>query len=193
MSLVPILLTLAFAESALAGPNDPESAEAAFARIADPLATAATRLEAGDTGEETRSAQQAAVAEMARLIEAVKRQPPAPSSEGADQGGRPQQKPAKASPSGEPNAGTATGGTGDGGAAGTNREGKAEESSERRNGGPGASIVVPYRNSLIEGTWGHLPPRLREQLLNGGNDRVLPKYDPLVRRYFESLAEPDAP
>ena len=171
-----------------------EEAAGEFARIATPLAAAADLLRSGDTGAATRAAQQASVDQMARLIEAVKNAPPGAPPKDQQEGGGTRERNGTASPSGDPSQG-APNAAGDGGAAGppgADREGKAKESSDRQSGAPGSSAIVPYRNTLIEGTWGHLPPRLREQLLNGGTDRTLPGYDPLVRRYFESLADPGA-
>lgn len=37
--------------------------------------------------------------------------------------------------------------------------------------------------------WGHLPTRDRDEILQGGGERVLPRFQALVKRYFESLAE----
>ena len=45
------------------------------------------------------------------------------------------------------------------------------------------------RQKLVKDVWGHLPPSLREQLLNVYSERYLPKYDEMVRKYYEALAE----
>lgn len=45
------------------------------------------------------------------------------------------------------------------------------------------------RQQLSKDVWGHLPPALRDKLLNVYSDKYLPKYEDLVRRYYESLAE----
>jgi hypothetical protein len=60
----------------------------------------------------------------------------------------------------------------------TNRTGKA---ADRRS--------EDYKRQLLKDAWGHLPPALRDELLNVGGDRFLPKYEELVRRYYQSLAE----
>ncbi len=44
---------------------------------------------------------------------------------------------------------------------------------------------------MLNEVWGHLPPSVRDKLLNLGSDKYLPKYEDLARRYFEALAEPD--
>lgn len=45
------------------------------------------------------------------------------------------------------------------------------------------------RRKLSQDVWGHLPPHLRQQLLNMYSDKYLPKYHDLVQQYFESLAQ----
>jgi hypothetical protein len=45
------------------------------------------------------------------------------------------------------------------------------------------------RRAVANDVWGHLPPNVREALQKSFNERYLPKYEELVRRYYESLAE----
>lgn len=45
------------------------------------------------------------------------------------------------------------------------------------------------RRSVADDVWGHLPPSVREALQKSFNEKYLPKYEELVRRYYESLAE----
>lgn len=45
------------------------------------------------------------------------------------------------------------------------------------------------RQQMVKDVWGHLPPALRTELLNVYSEKYLPKYETLVRRYYESLAE----
>lgn len=45
------------------------------------------------------------------------------------------------------------------------------------------------RQQLTNDIWGHLPPASREKLLKLYSDKYLPKYEDLVRRYYEALAE----
>ena len=46
------------------------------------------------------------------------------------------------------------------------------------------------RRALINEVWGHLPPNVREKLLNVGSEKLLPQYEELIRKYYEALAEP---
>lgn len=57
------------------------------------------------------------------------------------------------------------------------REGKAEKPED------------PLKERVVKDVWGHLPPHLRDQLLNVYGEKYLPKYEDLVRRYYEVLAE----
>jgi len=47
----------------------------------------------------------------------------------------------------------------------------------------------PLRDRLAKDIWGHLPPQLREELLNVYSEKYLPKYEDLVRKYYEALAD----
>ena len=53
------------------------------------------------------------------------------------------------------------------------------------------AAALARRRALIDEVWGHLPPAMRERLLNVGSDKLLPKYEDQIRRYYEALAEPD--
>ena len=41
----------------------------------------------------------------------------------------------------------------------------------------------------MKDTWGHLPPRDREQMLQNTPDKFLPKYELLIEQYYKRLAE----
>jgi hypothetical protein len=48
------------------------------------------------------------------------------------------------------------------------------------------------RQKVVGEVWGHLPQRLRRELMNVSGDQPLPEYADLVRRYFEALADPES-
>lgn len=147
------------------------------------------------TGKPTQAAQQKAIDDLNRLIEAVKQQANQSKSSGRQQSSSrdstKQEKPQDASTaerraSSEPSGGEPSG------APLRNRNGKAEESSDRLpESRPAGNRIGERRAGLVREAWGHLPQRLREQLLNAGSDRTLPQYDSMIRSYFESLATPD--
>jgi hypothetical protein len=41
---------------------------------------------------------------------------------------------------------------------------------------------------LATAAWGHLPPKVREQMRSAISEEFLPEYDELIRRYYEALA-----
>lgn len=45
---------------------------------------------------------------------------------------------------------------------------------------------------LMKEVWGHLPERLREQMLQSSSDEFLPQYREEIERYFQRLAEEEA-
>jgi hypothetical protein len=46
---------------------------------------------------------------------------------------------------------------------------------------------VESADDLLKKSWGQLPQRVREQILQGAGDEFLPKYDAQIRRYFERM------
>jgi hypothetical protein len=42
---------------------------------------------------------------------------------------------------------------------------------------------------MLKRVWGHLPPRLREQLSSGMAEEFLPKYEKLIEEYYQRLVE----
>ena len=65
----------------------------------------------------------------------------------------------------------------------------AKDSSEKIQQQKTLEAELARRQQLSKDVWGHLPPALREKLLNVYSDKYLPKYEDLVRRYYEALAE----
>jgi hypothetical protein len=54
-------------------------------------------------------------------------------------------------------------------------------------------LDAPSVRKLITDRWGHLPAAMREPMLSVEIERFLPKYESLLERYYERLAqEPDA-
>jgi len=42
---------------------------------------------------------------------------------------------------------------------------------------------------LARKVWGHLPPKLREELLQAGGEEFLPEYAAEIREYYRRLAK----
>ena len=68
-------------------------------------------------------------------------------------------------------------------------QGPAKKSTDRQNQGKATSGQLADRNAYIKDAWGHLPPAMRQQLLNIYTEKFLPRYEEQVKRYYEALAE----
>ena len=62
------------------------------------------------------------------------------------------------------------------------------ESTERMGQGDDTEGDVARRQNLVKEVWGHLPPAVRQEMLNVYSEQFLPQYDDMVRRYFAALA-----
>lgn len=179
-----------------AEPDGDAEAEA-IAEILVNMATAERRLKDAQTDKLTLSSQDLAIEELGKLIEEAKQQKAARSQRSPDQNSnsqsssQPKPKPNQ-SPSDPAPQPAGTSDNGSDGSARTNSNDNAEESSDRplEERQPSQNLFQ-LRSDLVRESWGHLPPRLRDQLLNADSDQNLPQYDSLVRKYFESLAQPD--
>ncbi len=65
----------------------------------------------------------------------------------------------------------------------------SDNSSERIDEAEDRDAELREREVLVKDVWGHLPPSVRHELLNIYKEEYLPKYDELVRRYYQALAE----
>ena len=63
-----------------------------------------------------------------------------------------------------------------------------ESTSALRPADPGA-VRLGDREELMKDLWGHLPPQIREQMLQSYSDEFLPQYELEIERYFRRLAE----
>jgi hypothetical protein len=77
----------------------------------------------------------------------------------------------------------------DGSSGSQRNDGKSPDSEERADQARKAAAEQARRQELIKDVWGHLPPHLREAMQNSFSEKYLPKYDELVKKYYESLAE----
>ena len=65
----------------------------------------------------------------------------------------------------------------------------SNSSADQRNSTPTGKTPAEQRRVLIRQVWGHLPPSLQRRVLTGTNEKPVPKYQRLIRKYFEVLAE----
>ena len=57
---------------------------------------------------------------------------------------------------------------------------------------PDTEAPATRRRVIVREIWGHLPPALQRRLISGEDEKPLPRYERLVEKYFESLAEQSA-
>lgn len=68
-------------------------------------------------------------------------------------------------------------------------QGPARQSTDRQNEGQVTPGNLNAKSNYAKDAWGHLPPAMRQQLLNIYTEKFLPQYEDQVRRYYEALAE----
>lgn len=143
----------------------------------------ATKLEALDAGKETQSVQRTALDSLDTLLKQWEQR--AAQQQALDRS----KSPSSNTKNGEQAPSAVNDGTG---GKPTGRDtSKAEESSHRDRTGTDVEAELRRQRRLREAVWGHLPPALREQMLNLPHDKSLPKYTDHIRRYYEALAEQD--
>lgn len=168
------------------------------------------KLDEGDTSDETRDLQTAILDDIDALIEKLKNPPPQQQSKPnqkppQDQTQNPQQRPQnpgqkpnsqpKSSPGQQPQSkpGSEQSGSGGGKTSQKSENKEAGESTEdARQKARARATTLARRRALINEFWGHLRPSVREKLLNVGSDKMLPHYEELIRRYYESLTDSGA-
>jgi hypothetical protein len=71
---------------------------------------------------------------------------------------------------------------------GRRSDGKSADSQERTDPARAAAEKA-RRAQMVKDVWGHLPPHVREAMLNSASEKYLPKYEELVKKYYEALAQ----
>jgi myosin heavy subunit len=165
-------------------PAPPASDESASREAAlSAMQTSFDQLRAAETGKPTQSAQQTAIESLDGLMKqwqqrAAKQQSLARSGQKAPMSDK---TPNPDSPTSDGTGGKPTG----------RDSAQARNSSDRERTGLDAEGELRRQRQLREAVWGHLPPALREKMLNLPHDKSLPKYSEHIRRYYEALAEQD--
>jgi len=159
---------------------------------------ASQQLGAKQTGRDTQDLQTAIIKELDELLKQPPKQQPSSSgggggSQSQNQGGGGKSSKSQSSSSAQnsgsqqPGAGQQTPSQQAGGEM-QNRQ-QADDSEERS--GPARQVPIaalPRRRMEVD-VWGHLPDKVREQLLNAYGERMVPQYEDLVQRFYRSLAD----
>jgi len=162
-------------------PDQVGAGEDAGQPSADPLVAIGQRMRLAEQlisrqeiSQKTQRVQEQVIADLDRLIEELKKQ---------CQGGQ-------SSPKGAPKPGAKGGGkgrTGSGDNAAANQP--AKESVERPDSKTPGSEQLARLEQMLKQVWGHLPPKIRDQMQSGGIEEFLPKYERLIEEYYSRLAE----
>ncbi len=138
-----------------------------------------------DTGKPTQAHQQQAVSQLDTLLKLWQQR--TDTQQHLARTGQPVPMPNQnGDPNGDPNS---TASDGNPGQSRGKDNPQAQTSSDRDNTGADRETLARRDRQLREAIWGHLPPALREKMLNLPHDKLLPKYADHIRRYYEALAE----
>lgn len=157
-------------------------------RLLDNTQQAEIRLEASDFKGQTQSLQQQILDDIDALLEMTSPPPgsPPPSSgqsESQTQAGQPESSQSQQSED-DGTGGQQTGAN----SSSPDPDAASRESEERNAQADGSASEMERRLGLATAVWGHLPPKVREQMRSAFSETYLPEYDDLVRRYYEALA-----
>lgn len=175
-------------------------------RAIQAMRDAQQRMEADEAGGKTLELQRQAIRDLTALIEKIKNPPPQ-DQQNSDQQNQDQNQDKSKSKSKQSkgrkirrlvksqkgsampeNAGEPKTAQNQAEQPGSNSD-NAKDSSENVDPKKAAEAEAARQRQLVKDVWGHLPPALREELLNVYSEKYLPRYEDLVRRYYEALAE----
>jgi hypothetical protein len=76
-----------------------------------------------------------------------------------------------------------------GGSPGKDSNKPARDSTDRMGKPEDARPDPELVKGMMKDTWGHLPQRAREEMLQNSPERFLPQYELMIERYYKRLAE----
>lgn len=199
----PSVFMLAQAHAQLPADDEPVPTDVVdeenIAPAANPLELAIREMRAveqrivdGDTGAETRRRQEEIVKHLQALIDLANR--PRSQDSQSQSNNQQQNSSTKQSPDQQPDEQPQNkkGQDQQDQQQGTKEKNKKDVANSEERHGPReteSAEELVRRRELAKEIWGHLPPAMREQMLNVYGDKYLPKYEEVIRRYFEALAE----
>jgi len=148
--------------------------ESPLARLAGKMREVGGWLGQVKLGPPTQRAQQEIIADLDRLIAQQQKQCQGGGKKpGSKPGSKPGNKPGTSTRPGE--AGTTA----------------AADSTDEMRPGENEKATLANPQDLLRKVWGHLPERLRDQMMQNPNERFLPQYEPEIEAYYERLIELD--
>lgn len=131
-------------------------------------------IEERNTSHTTQRLQKQIVEDLDLLIEQMKKQC----------SGAPGDGDGKKKPGGKPGSGNKAG---TGANKGNSRP--AKDSTARTGKNADTRTELDRMKQMLKEVWGHLPPKIREQMQAGSPEEFLPKYERLIEEYYKRLAE----
>jgi len=129
------------------------------------------------TSQQTQRLQQQVIQDLARLIEELNKQGQ------SSQSGAPSPAERGAKPKGKSRAGS-------GENTGTTQP--AKDSTDRTEGTASDREELARVQIMLKQVWGHLPPKIRDQMQSALIEQFLPKYERLIEEYYSRLAEEES-
>ena len=168
------------------------------------MRSAGEKLDEGQTADETQKIQKQVIKDLEDIINQLENPPPNQGEGGAGGGGgggasgrsgrggggsslrrmRPQGSSGKGKSSGQAQQKPADAQEQSGGTSSENGVDSSKMSQADRK----AAEEAARKQKLEMDVWGHLPQHVREELLNTYGERMLPKYEHLVKQFYEALS-----
>lgn len=165
-------------------------------QIVENMRAAHQKLADKNTGPETQTLQQQIVAALDELLKRPPQQNPnqspprgGGSSSGAGQTGQRAESASKPQNQADSQATARDPSSQPEGTSARNRE-RAEDAQERAGISRPVDVHALRRRRLEVDVWGHLPEKIREQLLSSYGEKMVPQYEDLVRKFYEVLSDP---
>lgn len=180
----------------------PSPATDQLTKIVESMRGIEARLKDRKTDEDTQSAQQSVLDQLDQLLNMPPDQnPPSNGSGGGGStshnqkpppnGGQSTRRQNSSSKSGQKQAGDPSQmRPKPAGQSGNKDRTNAQDSEERTGPNRAATNPASKRQRLEVEIWGHLPEKLREQLLSSYGEKMLPQYEDAVRKFYDELANP---
>ncbi|TWT87266.1 hypothetical protein Mal64_28040 [Pseudobythopirellula maris] len=160
--------------------------ESPLDKIVGGMKEAEQRLADRDTGTVALTAQKQVVADLEALIAKMEQQCQScqnPSQSKKEQGKKQASQRSKPGAP-KPGAGKPAGST--------TAQSAARSSTTRMGSAPAGGAAGKPMPEALKQAWGHLPERVREQMLQSGSEDFLPEYREEIQKYFQRLAEEEA-
>ena len=159
------------------GEGEDIGAENPLVRIGREMRKAGTLIGQSKAGDETQELQKKVMADIDRLIQRAKQQQSQQSASSKQQQTARREQVKQAKP-------------GQGEASRSDKPAIDSTDTKDRGGKADLRRLDPAALSeVIKRAWGNLPEKQREEMLQNGGDKFLPKYELLIEEYYKALAE----